>query len=916
MVRWFLARSMLFKLVVVSTAVQVFMVFLLVANSVRLIHHGLIEVVALRHHDIELALNTPLARQIVAGNTAHLQQMLDRIRKKSGVGIDYLVLFGTNHKVLAASGWKPLRPLPKALNSLSAAADWDYLHTKMNVTLGGRVYGTLHYGFSTHFLARARDKLIRDSLVVAGGGMLLSVLVLMFVGYWLTRHLSLLTRASEEVESGNFDIQLPVLMPDEVGRLAQTFNRMAESIRSRMVALKRSEEKFHAIADYTYGWENWVGQDGQLIWVNPSVYRLTGYTVAECQAMVDFPLQLVADADVENIRQCVAEAAAGSTGHHVEFRTKHKTGNLHWCALSWQPIYSSSGENLGYRSSIEDIRERKAMEESLRASEARLEAAEQVAHVGNWEWDVGTNGLIWSDENYRIFGLEPQARSLCYDDFINAVYSADRLQVQWAIEEALHHDKPFSIDYRIVLADGSLRDVHGEGVVTRDTSNEPRGMFGVMQDISQHKQIEENLERLNRLYSILRDSTQVVFRIREHARLYRNICRIAVDSGLFRMAWIGMIDRKTEVLVPVAHWGGEAGYLRLLRIMVGDDKLGYGPSGMAVRQGSCVVCGDIAHDEHMIPWRKEALWRGYRSSAAFPLYQDGRVVGVFNLYATEAGFFTDDIVDLLGQLSNDISFALDFIAGEKQREATAADLARLTTELEARVADRTQQLEATNKELEAFSYSVSHDLRAPLRAMGGFSQILLRKYSDRLDETGRDYLSRVVVANRHMAELIDDLLQLSRVARGDLHCGDVNLTEMAWAVADEVRKTDPARAYPLKVQDGLIAQGDSRLLRVVLINLLGNAWKFSAKCQEPQVEFGVKTIENEQVFYVRDNGTGFDMRYVDKLFVAFQRLHSVQEFEGTGVGLVTVQRIIHRHGGRVWAESAVGEGATFYFTLG
>jgi len=915
MVRWFLARSMLFKLVAVSTVVQVLMVFLLVANSVRLIHHGLIEVVALRHHDIELALNTSLARRIAEGNTAHLQGVLDRIRKESG--IDYLVLFGTNHKLLASSGWASRRPLPRARKGFpAAAADWDYFHTKMNVTLGGRIYGTLHYGFSTHFLEHAHDKLVRNSLIVASGGMLLSVLALVLAGYWLTRHLSMLTRASEEVTSGNYDVQLPVMARDEVGRLTQTFNRMAESIRSRIEALKRSEEKFHAIADYTYGWENWVGADGRLIWVNSSVYRLTGYTAAECLEMADFPLPLVADEDAAKIRQCVAEAAAGSTGHHVEFRAKHKAGGLRWCALSWQPIYSGSGENLGYRSSIEDINERKAMEESLRASEARLEAAEQVAHVGNWEWDVDADGLTWSDENYRIFGMKPQERPLVHNDFLSAVYPADRLRVQWAAEEALHHDKPYSIDHRIVLADGSLRSVHGEGMVMRDANNAPRRMFGVMQDISQRKQIEENLARLNRLYSILRDSAQAVFHIREHARLYRNICRIAVDSGLFRMAWVGMVDGETGVLAPVAHWGYEAGYLQLLHITVGDDKLGHGPSGTAVRQGGYIVCGDIAHDTHMMPWRKEALRRGYLSSAAFPLSQDGRVVGVFNLYAAEAGFFTDDIVDLLGQLSNDISFALDFIAEEKRREAADAELSKLTVELETRVVERTRQLEVANKELEAFSYSVSHDLRAPLRAMEGFSQILLRKYGDQLDETGKDYLERVVAANRHMADLIGDLLQLSRVARSDLHRGTVDLSEMARAVAGEARKNDPAHGYPVEIRDGLAVQGDARLLRVVLTNLLSNAWKFSAKRPDPQVEFGAKTIRGEQVFYVRDNGAGFDIRYADKLFTAFQRLHSVQEFEGTGVGLATVQRIIHRHGGRVWAEGEVGKGATFYFTLG
>jgi PAS domain S-box-containing protein len=228
---------------------------------------------------------------------------------------------------------------------------------------------------------------------------------------------------------------------------------------------------------------------------------------------------------------------------------------------------------------------------------------------------------------------------------------------------------------------------------------------------------------------------------------------------------------------------------------------------------------------------------------------------------------------------------------------------------------RTADLEAANKELEAFCYSVSHDLRAPLRSIDGFSQILLEDYASKLDPTARDYLQRVCACSQYMGRLIDDLLTLSRITRAELNRQPVDLSRLARQVADELQEAQPARVVDWKIATGLNVQGDAHLLRVALVNLLGNAWKFTAKRAAATIEMGSCATDEKRLYFVRDNGAGFDMAYVDKLFGAFQRLHSVQEFEGIGIGLATVQRIIRRHGGRVWAEGAVDAGATFFFTL-
>lgn len=319
--------------------------------------------------------------------------------------------------------------------------------------------------------------------------------------------------------------------------------------------------------------------------------------------------------------------------------------------------------------------------------------------------------------------------------------------------------------------------------------------------------------------------------------------------------------------------------------------------------------------------------QGRISGPILHLAQTAKTVSEEKNYSIRA---TSDSMDEIGQLVNTFNEMLTQIqvredALQKAHDELERKVEERTLELQQEISERKRgeetlkkyaaQLEIVNKELEAFSYSVSHDLRAPLRHVDGFSQILLEDYAEKLDDQGQSYLQQVRQASQQMAQLIDDLLNLSRITRAELRREAVDLSGIVETVAEALKKMEPDRPVEFAIQKKVATKGDSRLLQVLLDNLLGNAWKYTGKRPQARIEFGRTIQDGKTVYFVRDNGAGFDMKYAHKLFGAFQRLHSASEFPGTGIGLATVQRIIHKHGGQIWAEGVVDQGATFYFTL-
>ena len=291
------------------------------------------------------------------------------------------------------------------------------------------------------------------------------------------------------------------------------------------------------------------------------------------------------------------------------------------------------------------------------------------------------------------------------------------------------------------------------------------------------------------------------------------------------------------------------------------------------------------------------------SALAIPLRSRHRTVGVVSLFRSMAGnpYQLDD-----QRFAQDVA----------DRAGLAIENAMLVATLERRVAARTAALELANHELEAFSYSVSHDLRAPLRTIDGFSQILHAEHAARLDREGLHCLERIRSATQRMSTLIDDLLSLAQITRTQLRWMPIDLSVIGEHIVTELRHREPGRATGVHIAPEIAAHADARMLTIVLENLLGNAWKFTAKHAAAEIWLGSEQRESGAVYFVRDSGAGFDMKYIGKLFGAFQRLHGANDYEGIGIGLATVHRIISRHGGKIWAEAAVNAGATFFFTLG
>ena len=753
---------------------------------------------------------------------------------------------------------------------------------------------------------------------------------------------------------------------------------------------------------------------------------------------------------------------------------------------------------------------------SEKPANAYLKKAQEIARLGSWEWNLATQEMVWSDEMYRIYGLDINSGKPTIDTFFQCIHDGDVSRVLETLLNGLDQGRITAVEFRVVRPNGEERFVLGEEEGIYDSEGKLVKLIGAVQDITERKMAEADRERLltnlNRLATQMSTAAVIsksVITILDSQTLIEHTVNFIKES--FNFYYVGMFlvdeagqyavlkagtddvgqrmiaeghklliggdsmigqcietstaliapdveqasahydnphlpDTRSELALPLIQRGLCLGALTVqdtvryafldsdinalqtvvdqvagaienarlfeaahheiaerkqaeVALQISQDALqskadslitlnmiadtlhqsldyqivmdraldildeytparavaifdvdteknrikmivshGLSPSmlkvssggnlnntlaGEAARTRNIVTAHNIANEERIAPEIRAALTNdGIATVIIVPIVYQDRVLGILALGFEQGMILTPEKHETILAVARTICLAManasyvDQIQHEiAERKHAQEEARRLNQELEQRVNERTLRLEAANRELEAFTYSVSHDLRAPLRIIEGYSQALIEDHGPELTAGAQDYLTRLRAASQRMDGLINDLLMLFRVSRFEIRRQPVNLTEIARVVVAELKEATPERQVEFVMQEDMQAQGDPRLMTIMLNNLLGNAWKFTSKQEHARIEFGHTEVDGKPTFFIRDDGAGFDMRYADRLFGAFQRLHKLTDFEGSGIGLATVQRIVQQHGGRIWAHGETDNGATFYFVF-
>lgn len=644
-----------------------------------------------------------------------------------------------------------------------------------------------------------------------------------------------------------------ILISTLCGALRTANRRLEVSLRK----LQTSEKRYRRLIDTAYEGIWTTNAEGRIEYVNQRIAEMLGYSVEE---MLDRSIFEFMDEEVRSEAMRNFERRKQGITEQFDFRYRRKDGSALWTIVSTNPILNETGEFQGAIAMITDVRDRVSAQEALRDSEERFrQLAENIQDVF-WISEPKSRQLVYISPAYeKIWGRSFSGLKVDFQDWINAIHPLERERVQTAFFENVFKGE-YEEEYRIIRPDGTVRWVRDRGFPIKNEFGEAHRVAGIAEDITERKRTESALRESEERFCHMADTAPVL------------IWMSATDKlcNYFNKPWLNFTGRTMP------------------------EELGNGWT-QGVHPDDFQHCLDI-----------------YES--AFDARQDFKMEYRLRRFDGEYRWIFDTGIPRFspeGSFLGYIGSCIDI----SDRKLAEAEIRQFNASLEQRVKERTVQLEETNQELESFSYSVSHDLRAPLRHISGFIDLLQKRSTAQLDDTSLRYLNIIAEAAKQAGILVDDLLAFSRMGRTEMRYTTINIEQLVLEVRHDIEQEINGRLINWQLGELPQVQGDPSMLRLVLGNLIENALKYTQTRSKAEIEIGSTNNEGEVVFFIRDNGVGFDMRYVNKLFGVFQRLHSEQQFKGSGIGLANVRRIIQRHGGRTWAEGAVEGGATFYFSL-
>jgi len=948
-----------FRLLAAVVLVQSLATALIASAGWQLIDRRLNNDIQLIHSQIRPLLAAALTPPAAALDLATLNEIAAQALVNDG--LQRIEVTARNGRVLAQA--------IRASDDTAGDADIEQIELRR----GDVLIGTARYRFSPDRINALRSSYIRQTLIVSVLAIALSCALMAWVTLGLTGRLKRLRDAGKAFARSELRARIDDDGDDEIGDLARVFNRMAGKLAEQFQRLKEKDERLSLViqgsSDGIWDWDLLANE----VYFSPRFRHLLGYEdEAEFRRGFFISTALHPD-DRDRVLNAQYDHLENRTPFDETYRLRCRDGGYRWFRARGQARWDAEGKAYRYAGSISDIHSEKLSESARRESEERLYYAIRGSSDGIWDWNIRTDRYYLSPRFKQLLGYRDDELPNARQSFLQLIHPDDRAPIEAAVAHHFKTHETYDVTYRIRHRDGSFRWFRSRGEAVWDERGEVVRFAGSSGDITEQRKAQESIRALLTEKQALLDNVPVGIVFVEDGRIAntnRRFCELLACppeqaigrelGGLIGEHWESLdtqepITRELEltrcdgernwfyitgrrvnpdrprdgslwIFVDIASLKAASAALREVRDL-SDAIIRSLPgvfflleasgrivrwnlnlarvTGQALEQHDTLLVRDLCHPDDRLGFQhalSNALRLEQSTVEARLLHANGEAV---------PHVFTMIHVELRGA-----SHLVGIGVNISDRMKAEREILALNDALETRVRERTAELTVANQELESFSYSVSHDLSSPLRGIDGFSRILEEDFAPQLDTTGLGYLRRIRAATVRMQSLIDDLLKLSRITRDEMRREHFDLSELAGEIGDYLQAEYPERAVEFHVDPGITIHADRNLMRIAMDNLLRNAWKFTANQSLANIHVGCLRDSDQPVYFVEDNGAGFDMQYASKLFGAFQRLHPDSDFSGTGIGLATVSRVIHRHGGRVWAQAEVGHGATFYFTLG